>query len=162
MSSQFSSNSMTFSKNALLPQEEKLEIGKKHQKLVIGLPKEDDGNESRISLTPFAVEQLASLGHEIHIERGAGLRANFTDNEFSEVGAFIVDTKKEVMQCDIIIKVSPLSDEEIELMRGNQLVFTTLHFLIQKKDFFEKLQQKKITACAFEYIQDHNDCYSIV
>lgn len=145
-----------------MPQEEKLETGKKHQKLIIGIPKEEDENESRISLTPFAVEQLVNYGHAVIIERGAGLKANFSDTEYSEVGAIIANSKKEVLQCDIIIKVSPLSDEEIEGLKGNQIVFTTLHYLLQERKYFDKLQQKKITAFAFEYIQDLNNCYTIV
>ncbi|GAB4301292.1 MAG: alanine dehydrogenase [Marinilabiliales bacterium] len=162
MASLFSSNQYAFSRNVLMPQEEKLETGKKHQKLIIGIPKEEDENESRISLTPFAVEQLVNYGHAVIIERGAGLKANFSDTEYSEVGAIIANSKKEVLQCDIIIKVSPLSDEEIEGLKGNQIVFTTLHYLLQERKYFDKLQQKKITAFAFEYIQDLNNCYTIV
>ncbi len=65
----------------LLVQEERLEYGKKNRKLVIGIPKEADLTESRIPLTPEAVEMLVNQGHEIVIEKNAGKPANYSDKE---------------------------------------------------------------------------------
>ena len=70
----------------LLPQEEKLEIGKQTQRLVIGIPAEADKTESRIPLTPEAVEILVNQGHQIIIEKDAGKKANYTDHQYSEKG----------------------------------------------------------------------------
>ncbi|MFH2094619.1 MAG: alanine dehydrogenase [Bacteroidota bacterium] len=157
-----SHEAFSLSGNALLPQEEMLETGKKTQKLVIGIPADTDKNESRMPLTPFAVEQLVNHGHEVFLESKAADKINFTDNDYSETGAFISTSKKEVMQCDIILKVSPLSEEEIEMLRGNQLLITSLHYTIQKEAYFRKLIDKRVTALAFEYIKDENDCFPIV
>jgi hypothetical protein len=65
MCSQHSSLRFAFGKGGLLPQEEMLEIGKKQKKLIIGLPKEDDTIESRVPLTPEAIEILVNNGHEV-------------------------------------------------------------------------------------------------
>jgi len=70
----------------LLVQEERLEYGKKNKKLIIGIPKEADPTESRIPLTPEAVEMLVNQGHEIIIEKDAGDRANYCDKDYSEKG----------------------------------------------------------------------------
>ena len=74
----------------LMPQEEMLEVGKQNKKLVIGIPKESDETESRIPLTPEAVEVLVGWGHEIVIEKEAGRLANYSDHHYSKKGAQIV------------------------------------------------------------------------
>ena len=81
----------------ILPQEEMLAIGKKHKKLTIGIPREKQHIEQRVSLTPEAVEVLVANGHEVILESKAGEGARYTDNDYSECGAFIVDNKKHVL-----------------------------------------------------------------
>jgi alanine dehydrogenase len=70
--------------------------------------------EQRVSLTPEAVEVLVDNGHEVLVESRAGEGARYTDNDYSECGGCIIDTKSQVMQADIILKVSPLDLREIE------------------------------------------------
>ena len=93
--------------NYLLPQEEMLETGKKHSRLSIGIPKENQKNESRVSLTPEAVEILTGNGHEVFLEKGAGKAANYSDNDYSEKGGIILDNKAEVFQSDILKDLYP-------------------------------------------------------
>lgn len=154
--------SVSFENEFMMPQEEILEKVKKNKRFVIGIPKETDKNESRIGLTPFAVEQLVESGHQVFLEKGAGLKANFTDLEYTECGATIVDKKEEIYQCDIILKIAPLLNEEIDLLKGNQILISSLHIAQQKSTYFRKLMQKKVTALAFEYIKDDNDCFPVV
>ena len=78
-----------FSKEELLPQEEKLEIKRQKGELFIGLPKETYFNEKRVCLTPDAVSALCAHGHRIVVENGAGDNANYPDKEYSEAGAKI-------------------------------------------------------------------------
>ncbi|MFH2141562.1 MAG: alanine dehydrogenase [Bacteroidota bacterium] len=157
-----SSSSFSLENSSLLPQEEMLETGKKTQKLLIGIPKELDENESRIGLTPLAVEQLVLRGHTVILESDAGKKTNFENTDYSEIGATITNNKADVFNCDIILKVSPLIDSEIEMLKGNQILFTTLHMALQDQEYFTKLIQKKITAFAFEYLKDEYDSFPVV
>ena len=75
---------------ALSPQEEKLEIGRKKQKLFIGIPKETEFQEQRVALVPESVGLLVANGHRVLVESNAGKNANFEDNEYSESGAEII------------------------------------------------------------------------
>lgn len=84
-----------FTKQQLLPQEEKLEIARHKSELFIGIPKETSFQERRICLTPDAVNSLTFQGHRVMIEAGAGLSSSYTDKEYSNAGAEITsDTKK--------------------------------------------------------------------
>lgn len=148
-------------KQSLLPQEEMLEIGKKQNQLVIGIPKEADVYESRIPLTPEAVDILVSQGHHIMIETDAGLSANYLNTQYSEVGAMIVD-KADVLKSDIILKIAPLTIKEIAGLKGNQLILSSLHLRNHSEEYIRGLMQKKVTAISFESIKDHYGCYPVV
>ena len=80
----------------LLPMEEMLAVKNKQKKFTIGIPLEEDRNESRVSLTPLTVELLTNNGHEVIVQSNAGKVANFLDNNYSEAGAQIVSNKEEV------------------------------------------------------------------
>lgn len=151
-----------FSKSQLLPQEEKLEISKQRSDLFIGIPKESSYQERRICLTPDAVNSLVSEGHRVMIESGAGLSASYTDQEFSDAGAEITADTKKVFSCPILLKISPLSTEEIELVNPETIVISAIQLKTRNKDYFEALAKKKITALAFEYIKDEDGTYPAV
>jgi alanine dehydrogenase len=87
----------------LLPQEEMLEIGKKQKKLLIGIPREDQQNEKRIGLTPEAVEVLVNNGHDIILEKDAGIGSRYTSQDYSEHGGFIVDSNDKIWNADVIV-----------------------------------------------------------
>lgn len=147
---------------SLSPQEETLEISRKKGKLFIGIPKETSFQENRVALVPEAVSLLTANGHRIRVESKAGEHSKFTDNEYSEAGAEICHDKKEVFSCDIILKVAPPSEEEIELMPGGQTLLSALQLSIQPKATLEKLIKKKITAIAWDYIRDEEGIFPIV
>lgn len=146
----------------LLPQEETLEITKSGKKLTIGLPFESSFQENRIALIPDAVKTLVKHGHEIVMQRNAGLAAHFSDHEYAEAGAFITETPEEVFKSDIILKVAPLSDIEIDYLRGRQYLISALHLNAQTKEYFQKLIQRKMSAVAFEYIKDKTNASPVV
>ena len=162
MSAQSTSLRFAFGKGGLLPQEEMLDVSKKQKRLIIGIPKEDESIESRVPLTPEAIELLVNNGHEVIIESNSGNTANYTDNDYSERGGFIVKDRKSVFQADIILKVSPLTLEEIEYLRGHQTIITSLLIINQTPDYIRNLMAKKVTALAFENIKGENDCYPVV
>ena len=102
-----------FSKEELLPQAEMLEVKKKKGELFIGLPKETYLGEKRVCLTPDAVSALCSHGHRIVIETGAGDNASYSDKEYSEAGAKISYDTEEAFKCNIVLKVAPPTEKEI-------------------------------------------------
>lgn len=145
----------------LLPQEEMLEIGRKQKKLIIGIPKEDHQLEKRIPLTPEAVEVLIDNGHDVLIESKAGEGANYTDNDYSERGGYIVENKQQILNADIILKVASLTHEEVDSLKGNQVIISSLQLHNQDESYIRKLMNKRITSIAFEYLKDENDCFAI-
>ena len=148
--------------SGLLPQVEMLEIKKKKGSLHIGIPKETTFQERRVSLAPEAVSLLVSNGHRVKIETKSGENSNFTDNEYSEAGAEICYDPAEIYKCDIIFKVAPPNEEEVELMTGGQTLISALQLSVQPKEILQKLMQKKITAIAWDYIQDEDGSYPVV
>ncbi|PKQ62792.1 alanine dehydrogenase [Labilibaculum filiforme] len=144
------------------PKEEMLEIERRRKQLAIGIPREDGKGENRICLTPQSVEVLVNNGHDVMIERGAGLASNYTDKEYSENGAQIVNAKSEIYQCDVVMQVSPFSSAEIDMLRGNQILFSALQIKSQCCENIRKLMQKKVTAIAMELVKDENNFFPVV
>ena len=151
-----------FTKEQLLPQEETLEIAKQKSELFIGIPKETSHQERRICLTPDAVNSLTSHGHRVMVEAGAGESSSYSDKEYSDAGAEVTQDPKRVFGCPMILKVEPASLSEIEMMNQNTIIISAIQIKTRKKDYFEALTKKKITALAFEYIKDEDGSYPAV
>ena len=147
---------------SLSPKEEILETTNKHKKLYIGIPKETELLEQRVALVPESVGFLVANGHRVVVESGAGEQANFSDSDYSESGAEISYETKEVYQSDILLKVSPPNNKEISLMKYKQILFSALQITVQPKNALEKLMAKKITAIAWDYIEDENGSFPII
>jgi len=143
-----------FSEEDLMPKEEKLEVIKKGKQFSIGIPKETCLNERRTCITPDAVQVLVQHGHEIIVESGAGQGSFFTDLQYSESGAVITKDPKEAFSQDLILKVNPPTDEEIDYFKPNTYLVSALQINLRDKDYFMKLAEKKINAIAFEFIAD--------
>ncbi len=151
-----------FTKQQLLPQEEKLEVARKKSELFIGIPKEISFQERRICLTPDAVNSLTYHGHRVMIEAGAGLSSSYTDKEYTEAGAEITNDTKKVFGCPMILKVEPATTAEIAMMNPQTILISAIQLKTRKKKYFEALAKKKITALAFEYIKDEDGSYPAV
>ena len=149
-------------KGGLMPQEEMLEVSRKKGSLYIGVPKETYFQENRICLVPEAVALLVSNGHLVVIETNAGKAANFDDKDFSEAGAKIAYSSKEVYEADIILKVAPPSAEEIEMLQRKQTLFSALQMTVQSDNYVKQLMNKKVTAIAYDYIKDEDGIYPII
>lgn len=143
-----------FTEEELMPKEEKLEVIKKGKQFSIGIPKETCLNERRTCITPDAVQVLVEHGHEIIIESGAGQGSFFTDLQYSESGAKITNDPKEAFGQDLILKVNPPTEVEIEYMKPNTYLVSALQINLRDKEYFLKLAEKKINAIAFEFIVD--------
>lgn len=153
----------SLAKEALMVPQEKLQLaGTKSKKLFIGIPKETSFQENRVSLVPEAVSLLISNGHRVCVETNAGVNANFSDRDYSEVGAEICYDTSEVFKADIIIKVAPPTKEEIEMMSGNQTLFAALQLSVHPKNTLQMLMKKKITAIAWDFVKDEDDVYPVI
>jgi len=95
----------------------------------IGTVKEiKDKTETRVGLTPDTVKDLTSLGHQVLVQKGAGLSSQISDQEYQEVGAEIVETAKEVWdRVELMVKVKEPQKEEFQYLRPGLTLFTYLH-----------------------------------
>lgn len=141
-------------KASMIPQEQLLEVRRRRHSFFIGLPREISLQENRISLTPDAVALLVNNGHDVWVETNAGVGSKFTDQQFSEAGAKIVYSPQEVYQADVILKIEPPTMEEIELMHGGQTLISALQIGHLKVENVQAMLKKKITALAYEFIED--------
>jgi alanine dehydrogenase len=137
-------------------------VGTGDHKLYIGIPKEKSFQENRIPLTPDAVDVLVSNGHRILIETKAGEGAHFKDKDYSEAGAEIIYDPKKIFEAEIILKVAPPSEDEMELLKMNQILISPIHLPTLSDKFINKLMQKKVTALALEYIKDESGTFPFV
>ena len=151
-----------FTEEELIPQEEKLEVFKKGKKFSIGIPKETCLNEKRLCITPDAVQVLVSHGHQIIIEEGAGEGSFFKDLQFSEAGAQITTDKSEVYGQDLVLKINPPTDDEMQYLKPNAYLVSALQINLRDKDYFKKLAEKKVNAIAFEFVMDEYRQLSLV
>ena len=142
--------------------EETLDIKPGNQSLMIGLPKETDFQENRISLTPEAVSVLANNGHRVVVEHNAGEGAHYSDKDYSDAGAVITYDKAEVFNCNMIIKSAPVSEAETELLKPEQVLISPIHLPVMKTEILEKMMAKKITALSFENLKDDSGHNPIV
>jgi len=151
-----------FTEGSLQTQTEMLQLQRKPNTLFIGIPKETTMQENRVALVPSAVATLIKHGHRVVIETEAGLKSNYSDHDYSEVGADIAFSREQVFKSDILIKVAPPTMKEIDLLRPNQILFSPLHLPIITADFINKMKMKRVIAMAMEYIKDENNSFPVV
>ena len=152
----------SFTESRFHTQTEMLAIQHKPNSLFIGIPKETTLQEKRVALVPSSVATLINHGHRVVIETEAGLKSNYPDHAYSEVGADIAYSTEQVYKSDVLIKVAPPTLAEIEFLRPNQLLFSPLQLPIITANFIQKLRQKRVTALAMEYIKDENGIFPVV
>jgi len=155
--------SESFSGQFQLEQQEKLlTLDSSKQQLTIGVPKEDFENETRVSLTPYTVKLFTEIGITVLVESGAGSASKYSDMEYSESGAQIVEQQKSVFKADILVKIAPPNTEQIGYLRKNQVLISSLNIKTLNQDYFNKLSKKKVTAIALEYIKDEGGIFPFV
>ena len=142
--------------------EETLDIKPKGAELSIGIPSETSYQENRIALTPEAVSVLVANGHKVIMETKAGEGASYSDRDYSEAGAIIVHSKKEVFECEIIVKSAQVCEHEIDLIKPHQFIISPIHVTALKREILEKMMEKKVTALSFENLKDDSGHNPIV
>lgn len=155
-------NPSSYPSSTLETQTERLEIRPKKSSLLMGVPKETCFEEKRIPLCPDAVQFLTSQGHRVCIEANAGLDSGYSDRDYAEAGGEICEDPKKVFGCPIVIKIEPPTHEEIDLMAPNATLISALQLKTRDKNYFEKLQGKKINAVGIDYIKDSQNRYPLI
>lgn len=101
--------------------------------MIIGIPKEIKNNENRVAITPAGVQELKKHGHDVFVQKSAGIGSGFEDENYIAAGAIILLTIEEVYQIsEMIIKVKEPIASEYPLIKKDQLVFTYFHFASYK------------------------------
>jgi alanine dehydrogenase len=119
----------------------------------IGVPKEVKNHEYRVALTPVGAHELTQHGHEVLIQRGAGVGSQIPDEEYVAAGAKLLDEPDDVWgEVDMVLKVKEPIAEEYHRLREGLTLFTYLH-LAADKPLTEELVSKKVTAIAYETVQ---------
>jgi alanine dehydrogenase len=154
MSEKKKSGFEALAKTSLSPQEQLVEVKKGKKSFFIGLPREISLQENRISLTPDAVALLVNHGHEVWVETKAGEGSKFSDKQYSDAGAKIVYSPIEVYKAEIILKIEPPTLEEIDYFRPGQALISALQLGHLAHDYIAALNRKKVTALAYEFIED--------
>jgi alanine dehydrogenase len=121
--------------------------------MIVGVPKEIKEQEYRVALLPSGAYQLVKRGHQVLVERGAGIGAGYPDAVYQSAGATFVDSHAEVFaRADLIVKVKEPLPEEYKLLRRGQILFTYLH-LAANKPLTEALMKSGATCIAYETIE---------
>ena len=142
--------------------EETLDVKPKGAELFIGIPRETSFQENRIALTPESVSVLVANGHRVVMETKAGEGASYSDRDYSDAGAKIAKSKKEVFECDILVKSAPVCEDELELLKPHQFIISPIHLAAMKQNILAKMMSKKITALSFENLKDDSGHNPIV
>ena len=119
----------------------------------VGVPKEVKNHEYRVAITPVGVHELVAHGHEVFVERGAGVGSSIDDAEYAGAGAKILDAADEVWaNAEMVLKVKEPVAEEYHRLREDLVLFTYLH-LAADRPLTEELVSRKVTAIAYETVQ---------
>lgn len=121
--------------------------------VIIGLPREIKQDENRVALVPAGVAALARDGHRVLVQKSAGLGSGFSDEQYANAGAVLLDQAEEVWEAsDMIMKVKEPLAEEFRFFRPNLLLFTYLH-LAAAPDLTRALLDSGVAAVAYETVQ---------
>ena len=122
--------------------------------MIIGVPKEIKNNEFRVAITAAGVHEFRTHGHEVLVERGAGLGSGITDEEYAIAGAEIVAEADDVWgRADMVLKVKEPVKAEYHRFRKGLILFTYLH-LAAEPELTQALINSGVTAIAYETVQE--------
>ncbi len=147
----------------LLTMEKPVAAGERHTSLRIGVPAEISNEERRVALAPSGVAALVANEHEVYVEKSAGTQAHFSDSEYSEAGATIVDSASQLYsKSNLIVKVGPPVGEELDLLQEKQILISALHLGHTTPEFLKQLMELRVTGIGFEFIRDPDGTLPIV
>ena len=147
---------------SLFPEECLLREITRQPRLSIGIPKENIEVETRLALTPEGVAIVTEEGHSVYVQRGAGEGMAYSDLQFSEAGAFMVDNASEVYGADIVLKISPPTIAELNMMQDRSSILSMLQLTNLSAEGIKLMMKKKLTAIAYELIRDEQKTFPVV
>ncbi|MBO1530275.1 alanine dehydrogenase [Psychrobacter sp. F1192] len=118
----------------------------------IGIPRETKNNENRVGLTPNGVNVLVDEGHEVLVETQAGIGSQFTDKDYKDAGATLVNNAAEAWDAELVIKVKEPQEDEYQYLTEGLVLFTYLH-LANEPELAKVLIDHKVTAIGYETVQ---------
>ena len=122
----------------------------------IGIPKEIKTKEYRVGIIPSGVKLLTQSGHEVYIEKDAGNKSGFSDDDYKQAGAKILQSLKAIYDtCEMILKVKEPQLQEYDHLKPGQILFTYLH-LAPLRELTELLKEKEVIAIAYETVEEGN------
>ncbi len=127
----------------------------------IGVPRETKDREFRVGLSPDGAAALVKAGHEVWIERGAGLGSGFPDEAFADAGARLAETEQVWSEPDLVVKVKEPNSAEVERLRSGQTLFTYLH-LAAAPELTGALCAADVYAIAYETVQNPDGSFPIL
>ncbi|WP_113905927.1 alanine dehydrogenase [Aliidiomarina celeris] len=123
--------------------------------MLIGVPKEIKNHEYRIGLSPAAVREYVANGHQVMVQRDGGVAIGFTNEDYEQAGARIVDTPEEIFAtAEMIVKVKEPQPNECKQLREGQILYTYLH-LAPDPEQTRLLAESGVTAIAYETVTDN-------
>ena len=147
---------------SLFPEECLLREIARQPRLSIGLPKENADVETRLALTPEGVAIVTEEGHSVYVQRGAGTPMSYSDLQYSEAGAYMVDDASEVFAVDLVLKIAPPTIDELNLMHDRSTILSMLQLSNLSADCIKLMIKKKMTAIAYELIKDEQKTFPVV
>jgi alanine dehydrogenase len=122
----------------------------------IGVPKEIKNNENRVGMTPSGVFELTKNSHTVYVQKDAGFGSGFFDEDYTKVGAIILDTIEEVYaSSNMIVKVKEPIAEEYPLIKSHHVVFTYFHFA-SSEPLTKAMLKSKAVCIAYETVEDED------
>ena len=122
--------------------------------MIVGVPKEVKRDEYRVAMLPVGVEELVRAGHQVLIEKGAGLGSGLVDQAYAESGGELVSGPAEIFaRAEMIVKVKEPQSSEYALLRPDQILFTYLHFAADRA-LTEAMMRTGASFLAYETLRD--------
>jgi len=122
--------------------------------MIVGIPKEIKNNEFRVGMTPSGVNSFINKGHQVYVQKSAGLGSGYTDSDYVTVGAKICVTIEDVYSIsEMIVKVKEPLKKEYSLIKENQIIYTYFHFA-SSEELTKAMISSKSICIAYETVQN--------
>ncbi|HNR65243.1 MAG TPA: alanine dehydrogenase [Atribacterota bacterium] len=121
--------------------------------MIIGVPKEIKDKENRVAITPAGVTAFTKNGHQVFVQKAAGIGSGIADQEYSDVGAIVLEEPAEIYEeADMIIKVKEPLPSEYSFIKEGQIVFTYFHFA-SSHELTQAMLDRKCISIAYETVE---------
>lgn len=148
--------------HSIFPEECLLRELAQQPRISIGIPKENANIETRLALTPEGVAIVTEEGHSVYVQRGAGEPMCYSDLQYSEAGAHLVDNAVDVFGADLVLKITPPTIKELNLMNNRSTIFSMLELSNLSAISIKLMLKKKMNAIAYELIKDEQKAFPVV